>query len=301
MDETTTAILDSELPSALQVTLLELHRRTEGGLYVGTQEEIARARGVTRGTVSSQLKSLRDIGWIEKVGSALRIVVDESERTQSTQCRDSQQTVDSFNTEKGFPLGSLRFSPKKVHSTPISPSLLTPSQTSLEPPSASPTPWLRPSDRWESVSEPLPDNHPARWEHLPGEWTFDFALAALEHLRELDLLATPTRKKIDREGEQRVAAQWADTFRLLKEQDGYERAEIKDTMEWLFDGGNFWVEKQAIRSVPPLRSKTGSGDAYKFDVMFQQAQSESNGADRPEAKQRPDENWERIARAAEAA
>jgi hypothetical protein len=136
---------------------------------------------------------------------------------------------------------------------------------------------------------------------LPGEWTFDFALAALEHLRELDLLATPTRKKIDREGEQRVAAQWADTFRLLKEQDGYERAEIKDTMEWLFDGGNFWVEKQAIRSVPPLRSKTGSGDAYKFDVMFQQAQSESNGADRPEAKQRPDENWERIARAAEAA
>jgi len=156
-------------------------------------------------------------------------------------------------------------------------------------------------DRISWETEPLPDDHPARWEHLPGDWTFDFALAALEHFRELDLLATPTRKKIDREGEQRVAAQWADTFRLLKEQDGYERAEIKATMEWLFDGGNFWIEKQAVRSVPPLRTKTGSGDAYKFDVMHQQAHSESDEhTSRDDAKQRPDENWKRISRAAAA-
>jgi hypothetical protein len=108
---------------------------------------------------------------------------------------------------------------------------------------------------------------------LPGQWTFDFAAAALEHLRGFDLLSTPTKKKIDRQGEDHVIAEWADTFRLLKEQDDYSRDEIRETMEWLFQGGNFWVDEQAIRSVPPLRSKTRSGDAYKFDVMYQQATS----------------------------
>jgi hypothetical protein len=98
-----------------------------------------------------------------------------------------------------------------------------------------------------------------------------------------------------------VIAQWADTFRLLHEQDGYSRQEIRETMEWLFDGTNFWIEKQAIRSVPPLRSRTRNGDAYKFDVMHQQAHSNGRHSDKDadkDAKQRPKENWQRLARAA---
>jgi len=299
MDEVATAILDAALPSALQVTLLEVHRRSENGLYLGTQEDIADARGVQRGTVATQLKTLRDSGWIEKVGGALRIVTDPQERSESTDSGNDQQSVDSVNTEQGFPLSALPFSPKKVHSTPFEPSHLSPSQVDLEPLSAAPPPWLRPSDRWESVKEPLPDDHPARWDHLPGDWTFEFAAAAMTHLQELDLLATPTENKIDREGEDFVVSQWADTFRLLHEQDGYDQGEIKETMQWLFEGGNFWIEKQAIRSVPPLRSKTKNGDAYKFDVMYQQAHSASDGRDRDEdPKQRPEENWKRLARAA---
>jgi len=147
----------------------------------------------------------------------------------------------------------------------------------------------------------LPDDHPVRWDHVPGDWTFDFAAAALEHFRSFDLLGAPTQKKIQREGEDYVIAQWGDTFRLLHEQDGYSRKEIKGTMQWLFEGGNFWIEKQAIRSVPPLRSKTSSGDAYKFDDIYQQAYSADGQLSRDEAKQRPDENWQRLARAAASA
>ena len=296
MDEVSSDILDADLPSALQVTLLHVHRASENGVFTGTQGDIAAERDVHRGTVSSQFKDLKELGWLQKIGSAWKIVTEPTER------RESQRSVDSVNTEQGFPLGSLRFSPKKVHSTPISPSLLTPSEVELEPLSAAPLPWLRPSDVWSSVKVPLPDDHPARWDHLPGDWTFNFAAAAMEHLRSYDLLSSVTEKKIKREGEDYVIAQWADTFRLLYEQDGYSQAEIETTMEWLFGGGNFWIEKQAIRSVPPLRSTVRSEDAYKFDVMYQQAHSETNGRqDHGDAKQRPDENWQRLARAASTA
>jgi hypothetical protein len=295
MDEVANAILDAGLDSALQVTLLELHRKAEAGLFVGTQQDIADARGVTRGTVSRQIKRLRELGWIEKLGSALRIVTDSTKR------RESQQDVDSVNNLQGFPLSALPFSPKKVHSTPFEPSLLTPSQVSLEPPSASPSVWLRPSDEWDSLCEPLPEDHRARWDHLPGDWTYDFAAAALENLRGHDLLATPTQKKISRDGEEYVTAEWADTFRLLHEQDGYSKDEILNTMQWLFSGGNFWIQNEAIRSVPPLRSKTRDGDAYKFDIMYQQAHSTNEpGTDR-DAKQSPEAAHQRIGGAIESA
>jgi hypothetical protein len=123
----------------------------------------------------------------------------------------------------------------------------------------------------------------------------------MEHLRELELLASPVKRKIDREGGGPVVAEWADTFRLLHEQDDYSREEIKTKMRWLFEGRNFWINNQAIRSVPPLRSKTSNGDAYKFDVMYQQANSTDEQFSREDAKQRPEENFERLRRAAEAA
>lgn len=312
MDETANLILDADLTSALQVTLLELHRRAEGGLFVGTQGDIAQARGVERGTVAKQMSTLVDRGWLEKVGSAWRITPAEEEvneeDNQSTPRRESKQGVDSVNTpEKGFPSPPFVF-PQESTFNPLSPSHLIPSQRgggSGDPPS-----WwqgaLKPI--WEA--EDLPDDHPARWDHQPGDWTFDFASAALEHLRSFELLASPTKRKLDRDGEDYVISQWADTFRLLHEQDGYSKKEIRETMEWLFDDDedgedNFWISTPAIQSVPPLRSKTRNGDAYKFDIMYQQASSESDGTnDRParqDAKNNPEENWKRLARAAKSA
>jgi len=147
----------------------------------------------------------------------------------------------------------------------------------------------------------IPSDHLARWDHLPGDWTFDFAAAAMTHFQQLDLMATPTKKKIKRKGEDQVVAEWADTFRLLHEQDGYSLQGIKETMEWLFNGGNFWTEEQAIRSVPPLRAKTKSGDAYKFDVMYQQAHSNNEPEADRDAKQNPEAANQRIGGAIESA
>jgi len=295
---------DDALTQGQRLVWFAVEQLATGDLCRMGPTEIADHMGSARAHVSRAISALSDQGWIERTESGALVLVREPERDESEDDRDSQsRNRDSESQDKGsepgFPLSALPFSPKKVHSTPFEPSHLSPSQVDLEPLSAAPPPWLRPSDRWESVKEPLPDDHPARWDHLPGDWTFEFAAAAMTHLQELDLLATPTENKIDREGEDFVVSQWADTFRLLHEQDGYDQGEIKETMQWLFEGGNFWIEKQAIRSVPPLRSKTKNGDAYKFDVMYQQAHSTSNGRDRDEdAKQRPEENWKRLARAA---
>lgn len=129
-------------------------------------------------------------------------------------------------------------------------------------------------------------------ERVEYEWTYKFSLAAMKHFRDHDLLAPVTEKKIEREGAEEVAVEWADTFRLMHEQDGYSPEEIASTMRWLFEGGNFWIRKSAIRSVPPLRSKTRSGDQYKFDSMYESARQDHEQESEADLYQQIYEGWE---------
>lgn len=129
-------------------------------------------------------------------------------------------------------------------------------------------------------------------ERVEYEWTYKFSLAAMKHFRDHDLLAPVTEKKIEREGAEEVAVEWADTFRLMHEQDGYSPEEIASTMKWLFEGGNFWIRKSAIRSVPPLRSKTRSGDQYKFDSMYESAKQDHEQESESDLYQQIYEGWE---------
>lgn len=156
-----------------------------------------------------------------------------------------------------------------------------------------------PSEDGDSSPDPPEDEEeelPPR-DQVEYEWTLEYARAAMQHLRNHDLLAPVTENKIDREGEDEVAVEWADTFRLIHEQDGYSPDEIQQTMEWLFEGANFWIDKAAIRSVPPLRSKTRQGDQYKFDSMYQSAKREGyvrsangQGSEHP-WPENPSEEW----------
>lgn len=146
-------------------------------------------------------------------------------------------------------------------------------------------------------AEPVPDDHPVFWDHHPGQWTYDFAEAAMEHMKELDMLSPTVDKQINRDGKRAVIAQWGDTFRLLHEQDGYSKDEIKETMAWLFEGGNFWTEK-GLASVPPLRSKTGAGDRRKFDVVYKQAKEAKNGRDQESFEDRAESIYEAAGRGA---
>lgn len=282
MCEAVAPILDSDLPAAQQVTLMHLHRQSEGGLFVGTHQDIADARGVSRGTVSEQIRTLIEKGWAESCGQALRVftapTTSENETPSST---DGGSASEGGGTGQGFPLSSLPFSPKKVHSTPFNPSLLSPSQVDLEPLGAAPPRWLWLKDRWDSIREELPKDHPARWGFHPGDWRFDYAKLALVRMREFDMLSPMVEKKIDRQSEGSVAAEWADTFRKLCDLDGYTRDEIETALQWLFRGGNFWTDEGGIASVTALRKKTRTGDRRKFDVIYQQATRNSAGDGAP--------------------
>lgn len=277
MDEIANLILDADLPPALQVTLLELHRRAEGGLFVGTQGEIAQARGVERGTVAKQMSTLAGRGWIEKVGSAWRITPSEKEvheeDAQSTYSRKSKQGVESVNTpEKGFPSPPFVFPQERISFNPLSPSHLSPSQREGES-SDSPS-W------WRSVlgliwaAETLPDDHPARWEYHPGDWRWEAGRYVLRQLRDHDMLNTHYRRRLsDGAKPGKIASEWADTFRLLHEQDGWQREEIGITMKWLFETDNWWRQNRTIQSAGSLRKK-GDDGTTKFDKILQSALSD---------------------------
>ena len=297
MDDVAEAILDAGLTPALQVTLLELHRRAEGGLYVGTQAEIAQARGVERGTVAKQMGTLADCGWLEKVGSAWRIVAEPEERdndndTHSTTCRDSKQDVDSVNTaEKGFPSPPFVFPQERISFNPLSPSHLSPSQREGE--SGDSPPW------WQSVlgpiwmAEPLPDDHPARWEYHPGDWRWEAGRYVLRQLRDHDMLNTHYRRRLsDGERPGKIASEWADTFRLLHEQDGWNREEIGITMQWLFETENWWRQNRTVQSAGSLRKKGGDGTT-KFDKILQSALSDyEQRKERRTTRKDIDQGWD---------
>lgn len=283
MDEVANAILDSGLSPALQVTLMNLYRQAEGRLFVGTHADVAEARGVSRRAVSQQIEDLVRKGWLEEVGQALRVVTtaqdtstsgdSDSNEGDGTSPDGSSTSTDGSSDEdgKGFSSFPFVFPQESITFNPLSPS---PSNfpkvvSAAEAPLPSEIRWVVDEISWQA--EPLPDDHRVYWDHLPGDWTYEFASSALVHLRRLDLLGTPVENKIERDGEDYVVSQWADTFRLLNEQDGYSQDEIGSTMTWLFHEENFWTSEEAIRSVPPLRSKVDDGDAYKFDVMHKQA------------------------------
>jgi hypothetical protein len=119
-----------------------------------------------------------------------------------------------------------------------------------------------------------------RWD----DWEFQIALYFLTGLKNHDpkdtgfgLLSGHYRKEL-KSGTppEEIAAGWADTFRLLNEQDGYEPEQIGITVQWLFQVNNFWTEKRAIQSAKSLRSSIDDGDGHttKFDSMLQSALSD---------------------------
>lgn len=271
MDSATDAILDSDLPAAQQVTLMHMTRQAQGNLFVGTHADIAEARGVSRSAVSQQVRSLLNKDWIEKCGQALRITLtpDTSEDGGEGSADGSPSSADG-SIQKGFPP---RPPKKDNHSTPLTP----PSQVLVESADANRPPWLEWIDEKAWEAEDLADDHAARWEYHPGDWRFDYAKLSLKRMREHEMLSPMTEKKIERESEGAVSAEWADTFRKLVDLDGYSRDDIETALRWLFSGGNFWTDEGGIASVTALRKKTRTGDRRKFDVIYQQATSNSGG------------------------
>jgi len=271
MSERVNAILDADLPAAQQVTLMHIQRQAQGDLFVGTHGDIAEARGVSRSAVSQQVRALLDKGWLQKCGQALRFIPDpEASGDDSQGPTDGSPSSTDGSSEKGFPLGSLPFSPKKVHSTPFEPSLLTPSQVRVKSADADSPLWLRPSDLWDSISEPLPDDHPARWEYSSDDWRWIAADWALQRLEADDMLNSHYRKRMKDERRGKIASEWADEIRKLVDLDGYSRDDVRITLGWLFTTDNWWRRNRTIQSLGALRKK-GDDGSTKFDKILQSA------------------------------
>lgn len=270
MDEKAQQIMQSDLPNALQLTWLAMWAEAEEGIYGGTLSHIADLRGVSRQAISQQLERLCSWTGAERIGSAVKLMVD----VDKPEVDNDKSEVDK--SHKGFALSSLRFSPKKVHSTPFSPSLLSRFQR-VESAEADRPPWVErlvENLAWES--EPLPDDHPALWDYHPGDWRWEAGNYILRELWGDQRLPSRLNRRLE-EGDIRpgaVASKWADTFRLLVEQDGYTREVIRHTVQWLFQVDEWWIESGNFQSASnsALRSRDQDG-THKFDKLVQRARS----------------------------
>jgi len=233
-----------------------------------------------RAHVSRALRALEDAGWLTRENGLLTLHETPKDQGESTVDRDSQardrdsQSRDS-QSRKGFPAPPFVF-PQESTFNPLSPSHLTPSQQGGDA-DATPT-WGR---RWAKEhawgAEPLPDDHPAQWDYHPGDWRWEAGNYVLGKLQTHDLLNTHYRRRLSgsvegrpdwREG--KIASEWADTFRLLVEQDGWQREEVAITMQWLFETDNWWRKNRVVQSAAALR-KTDDDGTTKFDKILQSA------------------------------
>ena len=144
-----------------------------------------------------------------------------------------------------------------------------------------------PVDTGDTPEERAASEEPER-KYGPDEWPRRFAEAAWVRMASFDrVLPSVVRRGYERDPPGTMD-KWADVFRLLHEQDGYEVEEIQAVIRWLLahddrgDPTNEWITEGMIASIPALRKKTRTGDRYKFDVMYRQYQADktsTNGHD----------------------
>lgn len=131
-------------------------------------------------------------------------------------------------------------------------------------------------DRISWQAEPLPDDHEVTWEYHPGDWRWEAANYVLRELWADQRLPSRLNRRLE-EGDVKpgkIASKWADTFRLLVEQDGYSREVIRYTIRWLFEIDDWWIESGNFQSASnsALRRRDQDG-THKFDKLVQRARS----------------------------
>jgi len=273
---------DSTLTQGERLVWFAVRELAAGGLCRAGPSGIADHMESARAHVSRCIRALADRGWIERTESGALVPVDDPELSDSEPCgngsgrdsesrnRDSQSR--SAERSKGFPAPPFVFPQERISFNPLSESHPTLSQVvEVESADADRPPWTRRLlDQISWSAEPLPEDHPARWDYLPGDWRWEAGLYALSQLAGEEMLNTHYRTRLLSEHPGKIASEWADTFRLLIEQDGWRRPEVAVVMKWLFETDNWWRRNRTIQAVPPLRRTDESGTT-KFDKIAQSA------------------------------
>ena len=296
-------ILQSDLSSGARETLLAMVEISDGALCAASQREIAEARGVTRGSITRPMLQLQECGVIGKIrGGVYRIdlsklpmgqteepeadVADKNTdvvENNSPVVEDNDSVVENNSpvvednnsqTQKGpFPLPP--FIPPSFPCIPNNPPIIPPTPIPQKGRAA-----------WKSIfraayGDPfseLPADHPAVSErhlryHMAADWSIKLMEQAEEAI-ESYRIPSAVRRKLDRDRHE-VVQDYATTYRLLEEQDGYEWEEVRTGIHWLFTESD-WLRNGYIASVNALRRKTRSGDRSKFDVILTQAKADND-------------------------
>lgn len=118
----------------------------------------------------------------------------------------------------------------------------------------------------------------------------------LDRLDSLGALSGVVRKQVKRRGREGIVQEWADVFRLLQEQDGWSQEQITETMKWLLQADNKWIQNRWIQSAVTLRVRTQGGDKTRFEAIYNQAKADGNGKHK-RTDESPDEAFQRLLRA----
>lgn len=281
------SILQSDLSSGARETLLAMVEISDGSLCAASQREIAEARGVTRGSITRPMLQLQECGVIGKIrGGVYRIDLSKLPMGQTEEPESDVADKNTDVVENNSPVV------EDNHSQPQSPSPLlppfippfllnNPPNPPIIPP-CDPPPKVR--SAWKSIfraayGDPLselPADHPAvSKRHLRYHMAADWSIKLMEQAEEaIESYRIPSavRRKLDRDRHE-VVQDYATTYRLLEEQDGYDWDSIRTGIHWLFTESD-WLRNGYIASVNALRRKTRSGDRTKFDVILTQAKAD---------------------------
>lgn len=296
-------ILQSQLGDGASNTLLAMVEISDGALCAASQEEIAKARGVTRGSITRPMLQLQECGVIDKIrGGVYRIDIsqlpmEQAEEPQADVADNNTDVVENNSSvvednspvvENNSPVVEDIGSQPQKDPFPLPP-FIPPSFPCIpnNPPIIPPTPIPQKGrSAWKLIfraayGDPfsdLPSDHPAvsarhlRY-HMAADWSIKLmekAEAAIESYR----IPSAVRRKLDRDRHE-VVQDYATTYRLLEEQDGYEWEEVRFGIHWLFTQSD-WLRDGYIASVNALRRKTRSGDRTKFDVILTQAKADND-------------------------
>jgi hypothetical protein len=275
------------------------------------QSAVAEVIGKSRSVASRAINKLARAGWIEREDGHMRCLNEPVPPEKEAEDEAQQQRAEEEESRAGFAQKCAVLAQKRAvvaqkcaasahpDSPPPSPSPFPPPSSpndyisnplpsspltspSTAPPKVveaafAPPPlalgvrlsgkWSEGFDRDAFVSTP---SDPTELRYTEDDWQHQFAQAAWHHLENAGVLSATIERKASRDPA-KLMDDWANTFRLLHEQDGYDLEEIKETMRWALSPGSWWMKNRALASAASLRRKTRDGSRTKFDAMHSQA------------------------------
>lgn len=299
------AILGADLtPGEKMVYIAIRSRQGANDWCFASQRKLAADINCNKSHINRSIKTLTDRGWVVQSEDKRRLkCLDEptstSDSTPETTSETDPEGVRNLRTERTQSstactqssnagvrneATAVRNEAPRTESQHLKPTMKANTIKTVEdafaPPPLAPGHHFREGSKigdFDTTAFFTTPSDPTELRYGEDDWQHLFAQAAFQYLKDADALVPSIRKKAERDPTG-LMDDWADTFRLLHEQDEYSIDEIQQTMSWLLSPDSWWMQTGNFNSVNALRRKTSGGTKTKFDSMYFQAKSDrSNG------------------------